>query len=161
MICGNKIGGTRECKTYVLQGNGVELLGVVVDELEMFDACCEDVAVGKKFVGDSGVNIGTNDSPLCCVSHGIHEVYPMVEFLLTIPERDQWDYSSLQCMIAPKSNPYNIEKIVIEDTVYDTDGNVLATVTKDIANKTIRLNITNNTAEIYLLYFFLCKEEER
>jgi len=161
MICGNKIGGTRECKTYVIQGSGgAEVYGIVVDELEMFDALPEDVALGKKFASDSGANIGTDDSPSCSVTHGIHEVYPMVDFLLTIPERDQWDYSNLQCMIASKSTPFKIEKVVIDDTVYDTNGNVLATVTKDAAAKTIRLNITNNTAEIYLLYFFICKEEK-
>ena len=161
MICGNKIGGSRECKTYVLQGNGIELLGVVVDELEVFDACCEDVMSGKKFACDSGVNVGTNDSPCCCATNGVHEVYPGVEFLLTIPERDQWDYTSIQGMIAPKSAPYRINKVVMENAVYDTDGNKLADITKDAASKTIRFNITNNTSEVYLLYFFVCKEEKK
>ena len=30
----------------------------------------------------------------------------------------------------------------------------------DLNQKTIRLNITNNTDKIYLLYFFVCKEED-
>ena len=159
MICGNKVGGTRECKTYVIQGNGIELLGVVVDELEMFDATCEDVMSGKKFASDTGACIGINDSPCCCVSTGVHEVYPGVEFLLKIPERDQWDYTTLQGMMAPKNNPFKIDKVIIDDTVYNTDGEALATVTKDAANKTIRFNITNTTSEIYIFYFFVCKEE--
>ena len=158
MICGNKVGGTRECKTYVIQGNGVELLGVVVDELEEFDACCHDVRAGKKFVSDTGVGIGANDSPCCSVSSGVHEVYPGVEFVLTIPERDQWDYTTLQGMMAPKNSPYKIDKVVMDDAVYNTDGKKLADITKDAANKTIRFNITNNTTEIYLFYFFVCKE---
>lgn len=160
MICGNKIGGNRECKTYVIEGHGVEVIGVVVDELEMFDACCDDVKSGKKFACDTGVNVGMNDSPCCCVTNGVHEVYPDVEFLLTLPERDQWDYTELQCMMAPKDHPYAIDKVVIDNVVYSSDGTKLADVTKDATNKTIRFNITNNTADIYLLYFFVCKEED-
>ena len=159
MIYGNKIGGNRECKTYVLQGNGIELTGVVVDELEIFDARSEDVKAGKKFASDSGVNIGTNDAAYCYITAGIHEVYPEVEFLLNLPDRDQWNYTSLQCMMAPKDTPYAIDKVVIDNEVRNAEGEKLADVTKDLNQKTIRLNITNNTDKIYLLYFFVCKEE--
>lgn len=160
MICGNKIGGSREPKTYYIESNvGEYLLGVVVDELEIFDVSCEDVAVGKKFACGSGVMEGTNDSPRCSTTNGVHEVYPGVEFILTLPEREQWDYSQLQCMMAPKDAPYSIDKVVINDEVFNTSGEKIADVTKDAANKSIYLNITNNTTNIYLLYFFVCKEE--
>lgn len=160
MICGNKVGGARECKTYILEGSGgTEVYGVIVDELEMFDACCHDVVAGKKFASDTGVGVGVNDSPCCCAVNGVHEVYPGVDFILTIPERDIWDYTSLQCMMSPKDAPYQIDKVAIDDIVYSSDGTQLAVITKDATNKTIRFNITNNTADIYLLYFFVCKEE--
>lgn len=159
MICGNKIGGIHDDKTYIVQFGETELIGVVVDELEMFDACCSDVKAGKKFVCDSGVSIGINDSPCCAVIKGVHEVYPGVEFLLKLEDHDLWNYTDLQCMIAPKSSPYAIDKIVVNNEVRDTSGNKLADITKDIGNKAIRLNITNNTTDIYLLYFFVCKGE--
>ena len=39
------------------------------------------------------------------------------------------------------------------------DGEKVADVTKDAANKTIKFNITNNSSEVYLLHYFIFKEE--
>ena len=159
MIYGNKVGGARAEKTYILEVGGTELIGVVVDQKEVFDACPEDVVAGKKFACESGVGIGTNDASHCHVTNGIQEVAPGADFVLTLPEKDQWDYSELQCMMAPKNSPYAIDKVVLNDAVYDAAGIKIADVTKDGKNDGVCFNITNSTSNTYLLYFFICKEE--
>ena len=62
MICGNLVGGiTGYCKTFVLvDEDGNETVGVVVDELTLFDATAEDIKLGKVAASDSGIVIGTH-----------------------------------------------------------------------------------------------------
>ena len=62
MICGNLVGGiTGYCKTFVLvDEDGNETVGVVVDELTLFDATAEDIKIGKTAATDSGVITGTH-----------------------------------------------------------------------------------------------------
>lgn len=174
MIYGNKIGGSRDTKTYIIsmvdedQNEIFEATGVVVDKEEVFDASCTDVMVGRKFASDEGVMTGTNDSPCCRITTGIHEVAPGVEFLLKMEERDQWDYTTFTAMMWPKIDETNltpkVDKIVVDDAVYDPDGTKIADVVKDAATKTIRFEtgsgrLFNNTQFSYLLYFCVSKEE--
>lgn len=176
MIYGNKIGGSRDTKTYIIsfvdenQNEIINTTGVVVDKEEVFNACCEHVMAGYKFASDEGIMTGTNDSPCCRITNGIHEVMPGVEFLLKLEERDQWDYTTFAAMMWPKLDAENptprVNMVAIDNAVYDTSGNKIADVVKDIATKTIRFNMVENgerminkTATPYLLYFSVCKEE--
>lgn len=161
MIYGNKIGGARDAKTYVIadEKETFKVLGVVVEQEEIFDATCEDVKEGKKFACDGGVMTGANDAPSYRVTCGTREIAPSADFSIDMEPYDQWNYTSLSCMIAPKSNPNKVEKVVLYDVVYDNTGAELAPVTKDKSNKTINLNITNTTKETYLIHFIVCKEE--
>ena len=63
MICGNLVGGiTAYGKTFVLvDEDGNEIVGTLVDELTIFDATAEDIKIGKKAATDSGVVVGTHD----------------------------------------------------------------------------------------------------
>ena len=162
MIYGNKIGdSSRYEKTYIVDDNGVRALAVVADSPIDYglSACCQDVKAGQLFVGANGLEKGTNDAPCCRVTNGVHEVYPGVDFTLYIPKADQWDYSTMHGVITNKDTPYKVEMLIVNDKIYDSDGKVIAEVTKDSESKTIRFNIKNETAEVQLLHFFVCKEE--
>ena len=62
MICGNLVGGiTAYGKTFVIvDENGNELTGVLVDEMTIFDATADDIKLGKIAASDSGIVIGTH-----------------------------------------------------------------------------------------------------
>ena len=62
MICGNLVGGiTGYGKTFVLvDENGNEITGVLVDEITIFDATADDIKLGKIAASDSGIVIGTH-----------------------------------------------------------------------------------------------------
>lgn len=161
MIYGNKIGGgSADDKIYVIESGEVEVLGVVVDDdAPELTATSKDVLIGQWFVGKNGLEQGTNDSPCCRVTSGIHEVLPGVEFVLRIEKNRQWDYTTLNGVITNKSTPYKVENFITERAVYDSDGNKIADITKDPNNCCVRFNIKNETAETQLLHFFICKEE--
>lgn len=175
MIYGNKIGGSRDTKTYIISmvdenNNEVfEATGVVVDKEEIFDASCEDVAVGRKFASEEGVMVGTNDFPRCRIVNGIHEVLPGVEFILKMENRNLWDYTTFHAIMWPKIDADNptpkADKISVYDAVYDSNGVKIANVIKDAANMAVRFvldngdNLINNTEFSYLVYFSVCKDD--
>ena len=63
IIYGNVVGGRSGFgKTFLLEDeNGVQLTGVVVDELTVFNATAEDLKIGKVAASDSGIIIGTHE----------------------------------------------------------------------------------------------------
>lgn len=162
MIYGNKIGGnSTEDRTYVIDSNGIEVWGVIVDDDDLPDltACCENVTVGQVFIGANGLQVGENDFPPCRVTSGVHEVLPGVEFLLCIEKCAQWDYTTLHGIITQKKTPYKVEKLIMDGAVYDINGNKISDITKDPNTCSVRFNIKNDTAETQLLHFFMCREE--
>lgn len=62
MICGNLVGGiTAYGKTFVIvDEDGNEMTGVLVDEITIFDATAEDIKIGKVAATDSGIVTGTH-----------------------------------------------------------------------------------------------------
>lgn len=175
MIYGNKVGGSRDTKTYIISivdeynNEVLEATGVVVDKEELFDASCADVIAGRKFASEEGVMTGTNDSPCCRITNGIHEVPPGVEFVLKMEDRNQWDYTTFHAMMWPKLDAENptprVDKVSVDDVVYDNNGKKIASVVKDAATQTVRFvldngdKLVNNTEFSYLVYFSVCKEE--
>ena len=167
MILGNKVGGSRDVKTYkVILTDGETELGVfdcVCDDKEytQFTATREDVAAGKTFACDEGICVGTNDFSNCRVTHGEHEVYPGVEFMITLENDHQWDYTYFTGMIYPKREDGKkvIEKLIMDDGVYDLSGKKVADVTKDAGEQTVRLNLVNMTDRIYILSYFTYRED--
>lgn len=63
MICGNVVGGSSGfAKTYVIEDmDGNTYTGVVVDDIILFDATPEDLAVGKVAASNSGIIVGTHE----------------------------------------------------------------------------------------------------
>lgn len=167
MILGNKVGGSRDVKTYkVVLTDGETELGTFdcacVDEYTEFTATCEDVAVGKTFACDEGICVGTNNFANCHVTHGEHEVYPGVEFMITLENDSQWDYTYFTATMYPKriDGKKIVDKVVIDNEVLDVNGNKLADVVKDAGEQTIRLNIVNMTNRVYILSYFTYREED-
>lgn len=167
MILGNKVGGSRDVKTYKVvvkdeQGNELGIFDCgCVDEYTEFNATCEDVAAGKVFACDEGVCVGTNDYTRCRVTHGEHEVYPGVEFMVTLENNHQWDYTYFTATIYKKTDGRkSIDMVVVDDAVYDMKGNLVSNITKDAGNMTVRLNCINTSAnDIYILSYFTYREE--
>lgn len=165
MILGNKVGGSRDVKTYKVEvvgddGSVVSSFDCAcVDEYTQFDARCEDVAAGKTFICDEGVCVGSNDYTCCRVTHGEHEVYPGVEFMITLENNNQWDYTYLTAMIYPKGDKKVVDKLVFDNAVYDTAGNKLSNIVKDAASQTVRFNLFNMTDKIYILSYFTYRED--
>jgi hypothetical protein len=79
--------------------------------------------------------------------------------MLCFKDADQWDYSTVHAVITNKSTPFKVERLIVHDKVYDSNGTEIAEVTKDSVTKCILFNIKNETTEIQLLHFFVCKEE--
>lgn len=167
MILGNKVGGSRDAKTYkVVLTDGENTLVTFdcacVDEYTEFTATCEDVAAGKVFACDDGICVGENDYSCCRVTHGEHEVYPGVEFMITLENDHQWDYTYFTGMIYPKREDGKkvVEKLIMDDGVYDLAGKKVANITKDAGEQTVRLNLVNMTDRIYILSYFTYREED-
>ena len=61
-VIGNMVGGNAPLKTVVIvDDNGNECVGVVVDNFTLFTATDEDVVAGKVYAGDNGVSTGTHE----------------------------------------------------------------------------------------------------
>lgn len=161
MIYGNKIGGDSSEKTYIItnEDEGIILHAVVVDEVTEFDAQCKDVAAGKKFVGEGGASVGTNDVSPCRIIHGIREISQGTDVILTLNQNDMWNYSYLQGFISTKKNPYNPIMLIINDEVYE-NGEKISDITKNGEDDAIYFNVINNSNDIYLLNYVICKEEQ-
>lgn len=61
MICGNMVGSYSQIgKTFTLvDENGNEIIGVVVDKETVFTATDNDVRQGKVYASNDGVSVGT------------------------------------------------------------------------------------------------------
>lgn len=164
MIYGNKIGGDPSEKIYKIidETGSISFTAIVVgeDNSVVFDAQAKDVAAGKTFFGVGGVSVGTNDVPLCRDIRGIREVWPGVGAILKLEKNDMWDYTYLQGFISTKNDPYNSIMLIADNAVYQ-DGIKVSDITKNDAEKAIYFNIKNNSDEVYLINYFICKEEEQ
>lgn len=60
-IFGNVVGGGSGFgKTIILEDeSGNQIIGIVTESLQVFDATPADVKIGKKFASDNGIEVGT------------------------------------------------------------------------------------------------------
>jgi hypothetical protein len=161
-IMGNMVGGSSSLgKTFVLvDENGVELTGVVVDKVEIFDATPNDVRVGKTYAGDDGVKVGEKVIPSYHTREGT-QVIPAGEQISfsTI----NYDYTKLQAIIcafnSSMSDSVGAEKVAIDNKVYEvksTEG--LSDITKNHETNTIDFGILNTTAKPQVVRYIMYKE---
>lgn len=169
-IYGNMVGssgGILGKTVEIISDDGTDLMGVVVDQETVLTATPNDIRKGKIAATEYGIIEGEKDIPAYRTERGFRVIKPGASFSIyfTPDDYDQYNYTQLQCMIAPFntsiSDSYAINKIVINDGVYMTEStNKISDVTKNSETKSIDLNITNDSDVNQFIYFFTYKEEE-
>lgn len=166
MISGNMVGSYSQMgRTLTLvDENGNEVTGVIVDQETVFDATVADVRIGKTFASDEGVAQGENTITYR-TTEGAEYILPGVDFCLNnLDVFNKYNYTKLQCIISKyvsDTDKTAVEKVVLNDNVYNVGSSVsISTVTKNTEMKTVNFNITNDTSDIYIIYFFTYAEEE-
>lgn len=164
MISGNMVGSYSQMgKTFILMDeNGNEITGVVVDQETVFTATDNDVREGFVYAGDSGVSTGTKNIPSYHTTEGTKMV-PNGS-ACTIPfSNGRHDYTKLQAIICKfntnLSSSVSAEKVVINDNVYSvqsTTSEAIVTVMNDPDG--IDLGITNSSGSMCLIRYFTYKE---
>lgn len=166
MINGNMVGGTAPIKTLkIVDADNNEFLGVVTGSEVIFTATDNDVRIGSVYASDGGISTGAKVIPAYHTSEGKKLILAGKSVKLTLSEYDLYDYTKFQCMICvfntSVNNSVNVEKVAIDDNVYNVNSiDVVASITKNIDDKSIDLNIINTSTTPYVVRFFTCKEIE-
>ena len=161
-LYGNAVMAPAALKTVIIEdADGNELTGVVTGDEVVFTATDKQVADGFVYAGDNGVSTGSREF----LSYRTTRGYKLVDigdiYTLQLSDNDQYQYTQLQCLISPLSNPYMVTMSVLDNGVYSvSDGSKLSDVTIDISTKSINLNISNTSNEPYVIYYFTYKQEE-
>lgn len=165
VIYGNMVGGgTAPLKTLILTDeNGNEVIGVVTESVQVFDATPADVKIGKTFVSNDGIGVG-EDTKTYRTEQGSVIISANKKFLIPLYEYNLYDYTKLQCIIAPYNiNPANstaADMVVIGDSVYAVKSTEkISDVSKDTDLQAINLNIINNSESKYIIHYFTYREE--
>lgn len=166
IIVGNSVGGTSPLKTLILEDpSGLEITGVVTENERVFNATPNDVRTGCVCVTGDGIITGTKDIPAYRTQRGHRVIKNNSNFIISLPEYDAYDYTQLQCIIAPFNtnieNSVLVDKVVLNDNVFAI-GSVesVSSVTKNIETKSIDFGITNTSGKDYIIYFITYKEEK-
>lgn len=167
MINGNAVGGiVGYGKTFVLiDENGNELTGVVTGEEVIFTADpVRDIREGKVAATDAGVVIGAITIPNYETIQGYCLIMPGEDFSIsTLKDNDMYDYSFIQCIVSLYSTSVSdsvyTEYVVINNAVYEVQStDQMSVVDKNIEDKLINLNLTNNSENIYIIRYVTYKE---
>lgn len=165
VISGNMVGGAAPLKTLILTDeSGNELVGVVTENAQVFDATPADVRINKTFVSDNGIETGENTITYR-TEQGTRLIMPGEDFMLPLSQHNKYNYTELQCMFAPfHTNPANsvaVDKIVLQNGVFAVNSTEkIASVIKDSITKSINFNISNTSENVYCIHYFTyCQEE--
>lgn len=166
MISGNMVGSYSQMgKTFILvDEDGNEITGVCVDNPVVFTAGDNDVREGMVYASDDGVSTGTKNIPAYRTTRGYQAIPPKSKFSIPLAKYNTYDYTQLQCMIAPLNttinDSYAVNKIVINNGVYNVEStDKVSDVTKNADTLSIDLNIVNNDSKVNFIYYFTYKEE--
>lgn len=165
-IYGNVVGGISTPKVFQLElEDGTVLEGVVAEEKPVITATANDVRKGKTVITSQGLIEGEKDIPAYRTTVGYRQVKPGEAFYIPLSGYDKYDYTKLQCMIVLKntkpSDSVATEKIVLDDAVYPVESiDKISDVTKDFDNKSIELNLINNTEQTYYIRYYTYRQEE-
>lgn len=163
-LYGNPSGGFGMPKMIeVVDGAGNTLIGTVTDSEVNLDATREDVKIGKIFASNDGIQEGT-DTRTYRVVFASYLILPGEDYSISLPEYERYNYTQFNAMISKFNTTIDdstaIEKIVLNDCVYNVNSTIaLSTITKNQETKSIDLNITNDTEDIYVVYIATYKEE--
>ena len=119
-IYGNMVGGGSIIgKTIeIISDDGVDLMGVVTDkELILTAVASRDIREGMTAITDDGLVVGSKRIPAYETSQGFRIIRAGSMFSINLPEYDKYDYTKLQCMIAPLNQTISdscaVEKVVM------------------------------------------------
>lgn len=165
-IMGNVVGGSSALgKTLILEGkDGTQIVGVITEQENVFNAKPSDIRIGKTAVVDSGIVEGTNTINYRTEMSSIL-VLPGENFSIPFKYYNMYDYKKFQCIVVLFHLNYtdNVETmaITINDTVFSVEeSKKLSSITKNFDNKSIDLNFTNNSNNTYEVFYFTFHEEE-
>lgn len=165
MIYGNSVnaGGVSVGKTIILHDeNGVELVGVLVDQEVVFDATPNDIRLGKTAATKDGVTVGQKVIPSYYTDAGYKVISQGSEFVVNTKN---YDYTKMQAILCPVNgsvaNSVAADKVAIDNKVYTVlTAELVSKVIPDPEKKQIRFGITNNSDSMYLIRYFSYKEIE-
>lgn len=164
-IFGNVIGGgSAPLKTVILEDDfGNQMIGVVTESVQIFDAKPSDVKAGKKFVSDIGICEGT-DTKNYRVEMSTWLVFPGENCSIPLSNYDIYDYTGFQCIITLFSQDYSTNAttigVSIGDSVFSTQtSKKISNIVKNVNTKSIDLNIVNNSEDIYSIRYFTYRVE--
>lgn len=126
-------------------------------------ATANDIRINTSAITNEGYTDGEKEIPSYQTTKGYVAVFPNEKFKISSLQKDFYDYTELQCLIAPWNtsveNSVAVDKSVLYDAVYAAGStNKLADVVKDAVNKAIDLGIING-ATPYVIHFMTYKEE--
>lgn len=164
MIYGNAVGGIGLERTYLLvdeQGN--EVAGVMVENEVVFDATANDIRIGKTAATAEGVTEGTKVIPSYHTTEGT-DLIPAGSALSIRLNDGKHEYTKLQAIICPfsgsMSGSVSAEKVSINGNVYAAGSTEpLASVTIDHDAEQINLGITNEGTTPVVIRYITYKEE--
>ena len=166
VIYGNTVGGATLPKSYVLETeDGIRLTGVLVGEKTVMTATANDIRKGKIAATSDGIIEGEKDIPAYRTSTGRIVITPGKAFSIPLRGYDQYDYTKIQCIIAPYNttiaDSVASDMIVLNDSVFPVGSSEkISDITKNFDNKSIDFNITNNSSINYFIYFFTYRQED-
>ena len=164
MINGNMIGGTAPIKTLkIIDDDNNEFLGVVTGSEVVFDATPADVRINKTFAGDNGVQIGKNTITYHTTTSS-RLILPGQSCSIPLDNYDLYDYTKFQGIIVLFNSDYssntNTVGITIENIVFSAEtSEKLSDITKNLNTKSIDLNITNDSDNVYEIFYFTYRED--
>ena len=150
--------------TYILvDEDGHEVVGVVVEEETIFDATENDIREGKVAATASGVTTGTKVIPVYHTSEGVKYIPVGAECAISLTIPELYDYTKLQVIVClyntSLTDSVSAEKVVIEDNIYDVGSTIsVSTVEKNSDDKTINLGLVNDEDVPLILRYFTYKE---
>lgn len=164
-IYGNPVGGALNAKTFMLQVNGgeTEIAATVVGEETVFDATENDVRKGKTFASSNGVKIGQKNIPAYETRMGYFIVEPNESCSIPLSDEDRYDYTKFQCIVVVHSSDYSsnvtTKYISMNDGLFSVEtSSKVSNITKNSKTKSIDLNMTNNSSDVYEIIYITYKE---
>lgn len=159
---GSGISGTE--KTIILiDEDGNEAVAVLTDETVDLNATANDIRLGVTAATNTGVTPGEKEIPAYHTEQGGRVVKPG-ESLDILMYSDRCNYTKLLVIVCSYNTSHDdsvsAEMVVIDNKLYDSKSTtVLANVTVDADNQTIKLGMTNNTDTSLLIRYMTMKEE--
>lgn len=150
--------------TYILvDENGTEIPAVLVENVTRFNATANDIRIGTVAVTDSGVTEGTKEIPAYHTEQGVQIVKPGQSLDIYMLS-DRCQYTKLQAVVCVYASGYadsvSAEMVVLDDKLYAVASNeVLADVSVDTFNQTIKLGLSNSGSNSLLIRYMTIKEE--